>query len=192
MDARLARRNVDPAHHQYQHPIDAVLMHSLRRRLAGLAELGGDAELMRLDVPGRRRGQLVEQRVAGAQNGLKRRAVGDLGLDRVEPAGDAAIERVEIPALIMRLRRLTRDRGVHRKRPMPPLPVTPAIGHVGVYAQIVPAARKRVPFGEAGVVQHGRHVRCRRKHIAVAMQRALPGVDTHALSSETVAMLRAL
>ena len=85
---------------------------------------------------------LHERRIAWNDCGLRRRVQ-----HRLEPARDAAIQRVVVPALIMRLVRLAPDPVRARlERRMPALPVAAAIGHVGVEPEIVPAARERVPI----------------------------------------------
>src|SRR6202035_3119013 len=74
-----------------------------------------DAKLMQLDMPccgsdlGRRHS--IEQGLARLQDRGQRRVAGDRVAHRLEPALEAAIERVVVPALIVRLMRLANDSG---------------------------------------------------------------------------------
>ena len=67
--------------------------------------------------------------------------------DRLEPAFEAAVQRVVVAALVMRLMRLTDDlRAGGAKRGKAAAAVAPAIGHVGIDAEIAPAPREAVPI----------------------------------------------
>jgi aromatic ring-opening dioxygenase catalytic subunit (LigB family) len=147
---------------QHQHIVDAVAMHALRRGLALLAEAGLDAELVRLDMPMRHVGrEAAEQRAAIFEDGAEARALGDLGLDRLEPALDAAVQHVVVEALIVRLMRPAHDRtpalgGEDRE---PPASIASTVSHVGVGREIVPALGEGRPVGErAEAAQRGAHV----------------------------------
>src|SRR5438477_488910 len=151
MDARLAALHIDPADEQHQHPIDAVAVHALRGRASLLTGARLDAELVNLDVPGigthRCRGQPIEQIFAGREDRLHRRMRTDRVGDRFEPAFEAAVQRVVVAALVMRLMRLADDLGAGgAKRGKTAAAVAPAIGHVGIDAEIAPAPREAVPI----------------------------------------------
>src|SRR5580704_8556227 len=80
--------------------------------------------------------------------------------DRLEPALDPAIERVVVAALVMRLVRLPDDPpGTGAKADEAAAAITPAIGHVGIDPEIVPASRKTIPSGEPRLFQHRAHLR---------------------------------
>ena len=71
--------------------------------------------------------------MAPSQNGLQAGTCTDVFVDRVEPAIDAAVERVVVLRLEMRLVRLTRNRAVLRPvSGMAPAAIAASIGHVGV------------------------------------------------------------
>ena len=151
MDARLAALHIDPADQQHQHPIDAVAVHALRGWASLLTGARHDAELVDLDVPGmgthRCRGQPIEQIFAGREDRLHRRMRTDRVGDRLEPAFEAAVQRVVVAALVMRLMRLADDlRAGGAKRGKAAAAVAPAIGHVGIDAEIAPAPREAVPI----------------------------------------------
>src|SRR5712691_8609521 len=79
---------------------------------------------------------------------------------RVEPALDPAIDRVVVAALVMRLVRLSDDPlGARAKTGETATAVTPAIGHVGIDPEILPALRKAIPIREPGFFQHRAHLR---------------------------------
>src|SRR5215472_8301321 len=164
VDRGLAARDVFPADHQHQHPVDPVPVHALRGRAAFLALARLDAKLVDFDMP-RLGTQLcrrhpVEQGMARAQNRGERR-VSRYGIGhRLEPALDAAVERVVIAALIMRLARLADDpAGAGAENAKPAAAVAPAISHIGVDAQIVPAGGKAFPVAQPGFVQYPLHLR---------------------------------
>ena len=98
-----AALDVAAADQKDQHVVDAIAMHALGRGLAALAAAGLDAELVHLDVPGADGGQALEQHAAGVEDRCHRRAGGDRGQHGIEPAGDAAVQRVVVAALIVRL-----------------------------------------------------------------------------------------
>ncbi len=139
VDAGGALGDVLAADHQHQHPVHPVLVHALRRRLPSRAGPRLDAELVHLDVPGGHRRQPVEQVVAEADDGRNAapRLSSSIG---VEPARDAAVQRVVVAALVVRLVRLALDPvGRGAEGGVAALPVAAAIGHVGVQPEIVPA-----------------------------------------------------
>ena len=158
----LAAGDVDPADQQHQHPVDAVAVHALRGRPAVLARARLDAELVDLDMPGggpqRRRGQPVEQ--ARGRCARIARSAGwpaDRVGHRLEPALDAAVQRVVVAALVMRLVRLAHDpRRRWRGSGEAAAAVAPAIGHEHVDAEIVPARGKRPPVAQPGRLQQRR------------------------------------
>src|SRR6266702_2024728 len=79
---------------------------------------------------------------------------------RVEPALDPAIDRVVVAALVMRLVRLPDNPlGTGAKTGEAAAAVAPAIGHVAVDPEIVPAQRKAMPIGEPGGFEHRAHLR---------------------------------
>src|SRR5260370_42570385 len=83
--------------------------------------------------------------------------------DRLEPAFDAAIERVVVAALVMRLMRLAGDLGTAgAERGKAAAAIAPAIGHEGIDAEIVPAAGERIPIAQPGRLQYAAHLRCMR------------------------------
>src|SRR5215470_11963372 len=105
VDRGLAARDVFPADHQHQYPVDPVPVHALRGWVALLPRAGFDAELVDFDVPGLGtqfgRRDAVEQSVARAQDRGQRR-VSRYGIShRLEPALDAAVERIVVAALIV-------------------------------------------------------------------------------------------
>src|SRR5258707_11055380 len=131
-------------------------MHPFRGWPALVARTRLDAELMDLDVPGlgadRRRGQTVEERVAGYKDRAQRGMRAARLRDRVEPALDPAIDRVVVAALVVRLVRLPEHPfGAGAKTRKAAAAGTPAIGHVGIDPQIVPALRKNIPNPETGL-----------------------------------------
>ena len=92
--------------------------------------------------------------------------------DRREPALDAAVQRIVIAALIMRLVRLSRDavaRG--REGGVAATAVAPAVRHIGVEAEIVPAFREAVPIGESRLAERAPHRLGLGESEAVALKR---------------------
>src|SRR5579862_720517 len=138
-------------------------MHPFRGRPACVARARLDPELMDFDMPKkgahRWRGQPVEQRVAGrkdrTQGGMRADPLGY----RLEPALEPAIDRVVVAALVMRLMRLSGDPlGAGAETREAAAAVTPAIGHVAIDPEIVPAPRKIIPIGEPGSFQDRAHL----------------------------------
>src|SRR5262249_25578707 len=119
-------------------------MHPLRGWPAFLPGARLDAKLVDFDMPEirpqLRRGQTVEQGVAGGEARWGRGMCAD-GLGHgVKPAVDPAIDRVVIAALVMGLVRLSDNRlGAGAETGKTAAAVAPAIGHVGIDAEIVPA-----------------------------------------------------
>ena len=74
---------------------------------------------------------------------------GDPGQHRVEPPRDAAVQRIVVAALEMRLVRLALDRLVRAcaERGVPALPVASAVRHVSVQPEVVPASGEGGPIG---------------------------------------------
>jgi hypothetical protein len=107
-----------------------------------------DAELVHLDVPAHRRHQAAEQALAEPEDRAQARAIADRG-DRLEPSGDATVQRVVIAALIVRLMRRANDAvvagGVDR---MAAAAIAAAVGHVGVDGEVVPTRGERLPVGQ--------------------------------------------
>src|SRR5438552_14795806 len=100
----------------------------------------------------------------------QRRVAADRVGDRLEPALETAIERVVVPALVVRLMRLAGN--PHRggaKDAEPAAPVTSAVGHIGIDTEIVPTGGKTLPVGEAGLLQRPPHFRRAHKGEAVAL-----------------------
>src|SRR5689334_24971160 len=88
-------------------------MHAFRRRQSFAAGLRLDPELVDFDLPARfAGGQTAEQRATEFENGSERLAVGDRFGDRSKPPRDAAVQRVVIETLIMRLMGPALDRTV--------------------------------------------------------------------------------
>ena len=116
----------------------------------GAADFSGprlDTELVHFDMGGAVHREL---RRAEGEDGAADGTV-DRGLfDRIEPALHIAIERIIVPALIMGLVRLADEiaRCVAEGR-VATAAVAPAIGHIEIRPQIVPAGGKRMPFGHA-------------------------------------------
>src|SRR5260370_14447305 len=108
--------------------------------------------------------------MAWAQDrGQGRMARGRVG-DRFEPALDAAIERVIVAALVVRLMRLPGDPGWRgAKDPEPATAVAAAIGHVGVDPKIAPGRGKTLPIGKASLFQQPPHFRRTHKGKAVTL-----------------------
>src|SRR6266436_4943544 len=80
--------------------------------------------------------------------------------DRVEPALDPAIDWVVVAALVVRLVRLPEHPlGAGAKTRKAAAAVAPAIGHVGIDPEIVPASRKTIPIRETGFFQDRAHLR---------------------------------
>src|SRR5260221_10091249 len=107
-----------------------------------------DAELVTLDMPGRGAGcQAVKQRAAEAENGPHARQIANLGQYRLEPALDAAMERVVIEGLVMRPMRLSYDRAIRcgRVDGMASLTISALVGHVRVELQVVPTRGEVIP-----------------------------------------------
>src|SRR5437773_11604791 len=109
-------------------------MESFRCRPSFFARARLDPELMDFDFPGRRRRrEAAEESGAELEDRLQARAVGDRGRDRLEPARDAAVDRVVIDRLVMRLMLEPTERpfSVGGEHGMTPAPVPTAGGHVG-------------------------------------------------------------
>src|SRR5258708_24538351 len=89
----------------------------------------------------------AEQRAAEAEDRRQTRPIADLRLDRLEPALDAAVQRVVVDALVMRLMRLAGDGalGRHRIDRVAAAPVAAALGPGGVQGEILPAPGGAVP-----------------------------------------------
>src|SRR5262245_24379553 len=100
-------------HEHHEHPVDAVAMQALRSRPALFANARLDSELMTLHVPRRRpelrRREAVEHRKAQLENRMQRGIFRSGVENRLEPAFDAAIQRVVVTALVVRLMRLAHD-----------------------------------------------------------------------------------
>ena len=112
--------------------------------------------------------------------------------NRLEPALDAAVERVVVAALIMRLMRLAHD--PHRRRAQSgkaAAAITPAIGHVGVDAQIVPAGGERLPVAQIALAHQRAHLRRPDKGKAVLLDRVgkLPQRLAHHPSHKTASAI---
>src|SRR6476469_6736161 len=91
VDRRDTARNDATIHEQYQNVIDAVAMQALRRGTPLFARPRFDPELVRLDMPRRRRRfERVEQRAAESEDRRHARSGADGGFDWLKPAGDAA------------------------------------------------------------------------------------------------------
>src|SRR5258706_13013237 len=89
--------------------------------------------------------------------------------NRLEPALDAAIQRVVVAALVVRLMRLAGDLGpAGAERGKATAAIAPAIGHEGIDTEIVPAARERIPIAQPRWLPHIAHLRRARKGETVA------------------------
>ena len=158
-----AASDVAAGDQQHQHVVDAVAVQALGRGLAVLAGLRFDAELMDLGVPALGiGGELAEEGAAVFEDGAQRGALADLVGDRLEPALDAAVQRVVIEPLVMRLVRPAHDRalafrGIDGEAAAA---VAPAVAHVGVDVEVVPALGEGGPVAErAEAGEGGAHVR---------------------------------
>src|ERR1700730_6272981 len=90
--------------------------------------------------------------------------------DRFETALDAAIQRVVVAALIVRLMRLPGDpsrRGA--KDPEPAAAIASTIGHVGVDPEITPTRGETLPIGKARLLQQSPHFWLAHEGKAVAL-----------------------
>ena len=148
-------------------------MHAFRGRPPLLAGPRLDAELVDFHVPSLGaqlgRSEPVEQGMACAQDRGQGRVARNRVGDRFEPALDAAIERVVVAALIVRLTRLPGDPGrCGAKNPEPAAAVASAIGHVGVDTEMAPGRGKILPIGKAGFLQQQPHFRRAHESKAVA------------------------
>ncbi len=136
---------------QHEHEVDAVAMQAFGRRQSFVARQRFDAELVDFDLPLRNvRRQPAKQRASELEDRAERMSAADLGRDRREPARDAAVQRVVVEALIVRLVRLPIDRAVAsgRKHGVPAAPIASPVGHVLVELEVVPAAGERIPVVE--------------------------------------------
>src|SRR5712692_8457194 len=96
--------------------------------------------------------------MAGAKDRAQCRMDADRFADRLEPALDAAIELVVVAALVMRLMRLAQDpRRACAEAGEAAAAIAPALGNVGVDAEIVPAPGKAGPIAEPGSLEHRAH-----------------------------------
>ena len=147
---RRAAGDVGAIDQQHEHVVDAVAMHAFRGGLTRRIAARLDAELVGFDVPIGLRFECAEELAAERKDALHARAFDHVALDRLEPALDAAGQRVVVEALIVRLmRRDTSARlsGARRQGCVPPPPVTVALRQVRVEQQIAPAGRKALPVG---------------------------------------------
>jgi len=128
-------------------------MQALRRRLAGLSGAGLDPELVQFHVPSlgpvRRRRQCVKHLPADIEKTQGNRMGGDGLGHRSEPTFDSPIERVVVPALIVRLVRFANNAiGRNGEGREATAAVAAAVGHVCVDAEVVPARGEGWPFGK--------------------------------------------
>src|SRR6185503_2207473 len=93
-----------------EHEVDTVAVNTFGRGPALLAGSRFDSELMGLDLPGAGGRQAFEERPAERENRPHAGAVADIRFDGFEPAGHAAVQRVVVERLIMRLVRLPLNR----------------------------------------------------------------------------------
>src|SRR5882757_1088458 len=133
-------------------------MQPFRCRLTLLVVLGFNTKLMTLNMPRRRprieRGQRVKDAITNLQNRLQSWMTGNFVFERQKPTFDAAIQRVVILTLIMRLMRLHHDAiARHCKRTKPSPPITSTIGHVSIHAKIIPTRSEGVPVLNCGARQ---------------------------------------
>src|SRR5690242_11401423 len=92
--------------------------------------------------------------LAGREDRLHRRMRTDFFGDRLEPAFEAAVQRIIVTALVMRLVRLANDLAAGgAKRGKAAAAIAPAIGHVGIHAEIIPALSETVPIAQTGLFQ---------------------------------------
>jgi hypothetical protein len=102
----------------------------------------------------------AERRPAALENRPQARARAELFFHRFEPSLDSAVQRVVVEALVVRLVRLARDGALRWRgeRRVTPAPVPPAVGHVGVELEAIPAVGECVPVGErAEGLEDGAH-----------------------------------
>ena len=158
-------------------------MHALGCRPAGRIRACLDPKLMALDLPFFAWAQRTEQTAAERKHALHRRTFDDLCMHRLEPALDAADQRVVVDALVVRLVRLQRDfvfAGTRRQRGMAAPPIAMAVGQVSVQLKIVPAFGETLPVGQRTAIAEQRpHVICRNERESLSLD-AIAQRDRHA------------
>jgi len=146
-DAGFAAFHAAPLHQEHDDEIDAVAVRALGRWPAH-AFGGVDAELVRFDVPARHRLDLRKQPAQAGQQFAPRRRLGHGRLDRVEPAFEAAMQRVVVGRLPVRPVRCLRKRAAGKfldEAGMAAAPVVAAIPQVRVGRQSVPGSGQVIP-----------------------------------------------
>jgi hypothetical protein len=161
-DRRDPAFDVLPVDQHDKHPIDAVAMQPLGRRLADLAGAGFYPELVQLHVssfgPVRPRRQCVKYLPSDIEKTQGDRMDCDRLAHRPESTLDSAIERVVVPALIVRLVRLADDTfGRNGEGRETSAAIAPAVGHICVEAELVPLAAKEGHSASAGGVRNPRN-----------------------------------
>jgi hypothetical protein len=102
--------------------------------------------------------QTVEQAVAEGQQVARHRMIGDRVRYRLEPAGNAAVERVVVAALVVGLMGLALDLALRDgEGGVAAAAIAPPVGHVAVRAEVVPALGEGVPMGHGLAVEDPAH-----------------------------------
>ena len=153
VDRRDPTFDVLPVNQHDKHPIDAIAMQPLGRRLAGLFGVSFNPELVQLHVPSlwpdRRRRQCIKHLPPYIEKTQSDRMDCDSLAHRSEPTLDSAIERIVVLALVVRLVRLAYGAfGGNGEGREAAAAITPAVGHIRVEAKIVPACGERRPFSK--------------------------------------------
>src|SRR5262249_24219970 len=93
---RRAASDIAASYEQTEHVVDAVTMHAFRCGLARRTAARLDAELVAFDAPLGIRSEGAEQLAAESEYALHARAFEHVALDRLEPALNAAGQRVVV------------------------------------------------------------------------------------------------
>lgn len=154
--------DIFPPHEEDEHPIHPVPMQPFRCRPPFRLWPRFDAKLVHLHMPAIRPqgygGKAGKQMVAELQHGGGRGVRGDRLADRLEPAGDAAIERIIIPALVMRLVGFPLDcAAADREGGETAAAIAAAIGHIAVEPEVIPTIRETGPIPHSTGFQDGAH-----------------------------------
>ncbi len=173
-----ATGDVVTTHEQDEHVINAIAMHAFWCWQALHVGECFDAELVRLHMPARNFWrERAKNFTAETQNGIEAAAGADARLHGFKPALDAAIERVVVAALIVRLMRLTFDAAIsgHHKYGMSTTAIASAIGHISVVRHVAPAGSKGIPIAETALCfKQGLQSCGAQKGVTVAQQLAAP------------------
>lgn len=150
VDGCFPLRHVFPPYHHHKNPVHAITVQSFRRGAANGIGPCLNTELVYFRVPcvgpALCGGQVRYHAQGQPQYGHECRVLAKGGEYGFKPAFHPPIKGIVIPALVMGLVWFARYRALgQRERGIAPAPVAPAIGHVAVHAQIVPACGKILP-----------------------------------------------